>query len=311
MGVPHDMPFVYRFDSDREPHIYGPRPLDWVVSAYGGQSACECAPADTTGRQSVGPWRRVAEWHADMLPPPVAERQRVRLANLRIHATPATKEEAAQVIHEAERRLKPTKGQLSKATALKVAVPTGASRGEAAALIDTAERQTAILVLRDEKIEIADNASWDEIQVAEEVAEERREARPLAASLRRAGVAATDDMSLEELEELDQARQDLDQAIVEARGIGFRFEPPPGLTLESMQAFYASLGDLEQHFGVSESNLEWLVHRGDLPRTPRKAAIKAALPELFARIHAGTWQGSEEDDLWFFRRALELQAHRV
>jgi len=57
---------------------------------------------------------------------------------------------------------------------------------------------------------------------------------------------------------------------------------------------------------MSEANLDWLVDRGELPRRPRKAAIKAALPELFARIHAGTWQGSEEDDLWLFRRALEL-----
>lgn len=313
MGIPHDTLFVYRFDRPVG-RIYGPRPLSWVVAAYGGSPECECAPFDATGTQASGPWRSVPGWHAEMLPvppPPVTDRQRVRLANLKVLAIPVTKEEAAQLIHEAESRLKPTKGQLSKVRTLKIAVTPGSSRGEVEALVDMAERQKAILSLRRQNLEIEGGASWDEIQTAEEEAEERREARPLAAALRRRGVAAMDDMSLEELEELDQARQDLDQAIVEARGMGFRFEPPPGLTLESMQSLYASLGDLEQHFGVSESNLELLVHRGDLPRKPRKAAIKAALPELLARIHAGTWQGSEEDDLWFFRRALELQARRA
>jgi hypothetical protein len=311
MGVPHDTLFIYRFDAPAD-RIYGPRALQWVVATYGKRPECECAPADTTGMLAVGPWQRVAEWAREMLPEPATKRQRTRLTNLKVTHDPAaiTRDEAARLIREAEGGLAPTKGQLADAAALGIDVPPGATRAEVEALVDAAERSASVEAVRREKVEIDDDASWQEIAEAQEQVEERKESRPLAAALRRRGVAVTDDLTLDDLYELDSARRDLDEAIREARSIGFKFESPAGLTYDAMQQLYASLNDLGEQLALMEVDFERLAENGLIPRKPRRTAIKAALPELFERIQAREWQGSESDVLWFCRRALELDAAR-
>ena len=308
MGISDDTLFVYRFDRPVD-RIYGPRALSWVIATYGARPECECAPATADGSAAAGPWRPVGAWQSEMLPKTASERQRKRLAKLGVLHDPGTLglDDAARLIAEAEACLSPTKHQLAKAVKLGVAVPPAATRAALRSLTDAAERRAAVRGLHAQGVPLAEDASWDEIRAAEDEAQERSEAFPLIAALRRQGVVATDEMSLEELDELDSARRDLDEAMRDARRLGFKFEPSTPLTLVTMQALYASLGELEQHLASSEANLDWLVERGRLPRKPRRAAIKIALPDQFARIHAGTWQGNDEDDLWFFQRALELQ----
>lgn len=308
MGIPHNTPFVYRFDM-RSERIYGPQTLEWVGERYASDSQCECAPADVSGTWAVGPWKPVHIWFADMVPAGATDRQLKRLENLRIphNREFLTRDNANQLIKTAEAKLPPTKAQITKAGNLRISVPEGATRGDIEALVDAAERKAAITALRRRKIQVPENASWEEIEAGNEAAENRNETMKLVTKLRRSGLTVADGLNLDDLEEIELAWEDLREAIREARKIGFVLNPPAGLTPSEMENLSAALGDLERHFGLSEGSLDYLVENGWLPRKPRKTAIKAALPDLFARILNGSWQGNHEDDLWLFRRALELE----
>lgn len=128
-------------------------------------------------------------------------------------------------------------------------------------------------------------------------------------SLQRKGVAATEGQSVEELEALEQAYEDLVEAMGWAREeTGFRFEPPTPLTLDVMERYAGALSRVGEAVGRAETCARDYVEQEYIPRVPRKAAIRAAIPDLLDRLMEGTWgTGSYvEDDLWFLRRALDL-----
>lgn len=306
MTVPHDTAFVYRFDVPAD-RIYGPATLEWIGEAHGSRPECQCAPADASGTQPAGPWRPVQTWLADMLPAPATDRQIKRLTKLQIPHDPntLTRDEARRLLAEAEGRLHPTKSQLKKAAELKLAVPVSATRAELEDLIDAEEHKAAIASLRRRKIEIADDASWEEIGATEEAAEERKEALKLAAALRKKGVAASDNLTLGELDELDYALRELRSAIREAKKLGLAFEPPSNLTLAQIQQLSSALFQLEELMGRAEANLGWYVDARRLPREPSRGQIQAALPALFERLLSESWGGTEDDEVWFFQRALD------
>jgi hypothetical protein len=309
MSFPRDTPTLYRFSKEPDAKLYGPRPLYWVIDCYADRVECECAPADVAGTAPATSWRPVSESHVELQQEPVSERQITRLRNLRIETDTAllTRNQAQDLIRDAESKLTPTPKQLAKATALKVSVPGGATRGDVEDLIENTERVAAITSLRQHAIEIADGASWDDIEAAESKSQERAEAHKLVLALRRRGVFVTEGAALSTLYELESSRRDLDDALREAWNTGLVLAPPEQMTGEELQALSVSLTDFAQQFRMTETGLDHFVEQRWLPRRPRKSSVRAALPYMFERVRAGTWHGSIEDDLSFYRHALALE----
>lgn len=311
MGIPHDTQFLYRFQSTAD-KIYGPRPLDFLAAYYAECDDCSCARAD--GDQAAGPWRPVREVVAEMLPiplEPATERQRKRLANLKI-APPAgiTADEARALIREAEAKLPPTPTQLRKASEAKLTVPSGATRGDVDDLLDDHERRKAIRALRRKQVSIADDADWEEIERAEDAAAEAADVRTQLRPLRAKGVAVPDGLSPEDADEWCSAWDELKRISAEVkRELGLAVPIPAGVTLEGVRelerALYATLEAASQW----ETMLDWLAELSHvIPRVPRKDEQRAVMLDLFERVRAKTWRGDDADDLWLARRALGISA---
>lgn len=115
-------------------------------------------------------------------------------------------------------------------------------------------------------------------------------------------------MSITELEALGYSRCGLDDAIREARRIGLVMTRPELMTGEEMDALSSALSDTVQAYAATEGSLDHFVEERWIPRRPRKAAIKAALPHLLDRVRSGKWTVSIDDDLPFYRRALTLDS---
>ena len=283
MQIPHDKQFVYRFDPSSG-SVYGPRTLEWVVNCYLTNEKCECAPFFEKDGDGPVEWKPVRIWFGQMLPAPMTARQgeRLRRLNVVFDQTLKTKAEAQQAIRQAEAVLPPTNGQLLKVKRLKISIPTNATREIVSGLIR--EHQDAI-----------------------ELALERKEAKQLASSLRRKGIVAKDEMSVGELDDLESAWLDLDEALKGAKKIGLKVDDYPNDCPQKMMEYASALFELVYQFECVQADLDGLLEYGLLPKKPSKPQIKAALPYLFGRILDKTWRGEESDMKSFYEVALAEQ----
>lgn len=305
MAVRQNTPFLYRFDIPVD-SVYGPRALDWILECYGARPECECAPASEDGTTPLGPWRPVREWRAEMLPAGVTDLQLKRLANLHVQYDPQslTRDEAKRLIAKAEGQQQPTKVQLANAAELKLAVPDGSTRAQVVRLLDAEKRRIAIASLGERGRNVADGASWENIRRAESAAETAEQAREIAADLRQRGVAISDDTTLDHALDAQYALRDFESALADARALGLDYEPPTPLPVAKMKHLVEALWTFREAQSIGGTDLEWLVRLRKVPREPRPDQIRAVLPDLFARIVAGRWKGTEDDQAWLCRRAL-------
>ncbi len=287
MSITPDASFLYRFRSTPG-KVYGPSPLEWIRRTYENNDDCECAPAAEDTQRPIGDWRPVFDWlvEVDWPPPDTAtERQLARLTKLSIPHDPATitADEAREAITAAEALLPPTKHQFKVAADLELPLPDGATRGQVKALVEEHGR-------------------------AEQLEEDQEEARGIAERLRRAGLPIAEGLSLAEVWEFEHAWEGLHEAMKDARRVGFALPLRPGITPQEMERFTDALWSLPEVVDtVTEWKIEQFQHDGIISGRPTKAAIKAALPDLFARMLSGEWTGGDDDYLWFILRASELR----
>jgi hypothetical protein len=280
MQIPHDKQFVYRFKTPSD-SVYGPRTIEWIAQCYLSNEDCECAPYSEHGRYGTTDWRHVRDWFRQMLPAPITSKQAERLKRLNVtfDSSLMTKVEAQQAIDRTEGALPPMKGQLAKIKRLKISIPSNATRQMVSDLIEAHSRR----IYADDEL---------------------KEAKRLAASLRRKGIAAKDSQSLSELEDLDYAQRDLSEAMKGAKRIGLALESYPNDCSKRINDFSCALFELQSQFDSAQATLDWLLHIGLLPKRPSRSQIKAALPYMFGRILEKSWRGDESDIKIFYEMAL-------
>jgi hypothetical protein len=242
---------------------------------------------------------------------PATKRQLKRLANLEVeHPVGITADEAKTLIQEAEAQLPPTPSQLKKAAAARLSLPDGATRATVEGLLDDHDRRRAIAALRRKGVSIADDADWEVVwdadEAVQEAAEEAAELRKRLRGLRGKGFALPDNLSSGEADEWESAWDELERIMREVRSeLGVEVTLPADLSLEGARELESQLYAMSEAASTWEAMLEWMEDRGTIPRVPKKRERRSVMPQLWERVRAKTWHGSDEDDLWLAQRALQ------